>query len=529
MKRRVFLQHVAASAFVCGCELPAWAQGIKPSAASLPTKQKMQAAKHFCGFADPPHPSSGGLVPQSYGLKGAGRGKSALTWSFAGNVPGINDVRRVLAVLKSAFNLWQAPVPALSFTNVNGNADIAITVADLGPPNPTGGQLLAKTSGDGRSIQINSEATFAPDNAALGAAGGNSLLSVITHEIGHALGLLHATTESSIMFSISSSQETLGPDDIAAIKALYGWAPQVKLQGGTEQSPSLCACGNTLVMVWRGAGDNRNIWISTSTDGASWTPQRPFRDVGTIGSPALAWDGARLWMVWRGTGDDQGLYYKSSTDFFIHDNPGQANIRGVGSSHGPRIAVINGTPLMVWKGVNDDHGIYFSQLAGNQWQRQARVPNVGTSAAPAVCQDFGGGARLLWRGVGSDQKMWTTFTAGSLLSWQPQTTLSWPIEGNGTAGVTSIGTAGTAAGPALANVGNVIQAAWRGVDGDDGVYFTQLAPDAFGPTIVNEWSSQARIPNVGSSDGPALAAFGGKLHAAWKGIPNDTGLYSSVL
>jgi len=78
-------------------------------------------------------------------------------------------------------------------------------------------------------------------------------------------------------------------------------------------------------------------------------------------------------------------------------------------------------------------------------------------------------------------------------------------------------------------VGNIVQAAWRGAANDQGLWFTQLAKDAIGGTTLNQWSSQANVPRVGSSDGPSIASFNGKLHMVWKGVQNDTGLYHSSL
>ena len=508
MRRREFLQGATAAGMLCACGQHAFAEKAS-----------------FCGFVDPSQ-HSGGIVPHSYGLKGASRGKSALSWSFSGTVPGVGAAAAVNPVLTRAFNSWRGAVPALSFTQVNSAPDIAISLAPLGAPGPTG-QKLASTAPNGSAIQINTQASFGATNAAL-KAGQTSLLNVMTHEIGHALGLLHATTSNSIMFSFANNLEALGSDDIAAIKALYGWQPQRKLQGGTEATPSICVCGNTLALVWRGVGNDSNIWISTSTDGDNWTPQRKFGDVGTIASPAIAWDGRRLWMVWRGGGDDSGLYFKTSSDFFVRDNPAQQNVKGVGSSHGPRIAVIGNTPILVWKGSRDDGGIYFSRFERGQWQPQANIQGVGTGSSPAICEDLGGGARLLWRGSRDDHNMYTTFSSPTFSNWQPQSVVRWTIPGNAGAPGTPQA-AGTTAGPALARVGNVIQAAWHGAKGDNGLWFTQLASDIVNGNTVQEWSAQANIPGVGSSDGPSIASFKGRLHMVWKGIPSDGGIYTSSL
>ena len=39
------------------------------------------------------------------------------------------------------------------------------------------------------------------------------------------------------------------------------------------------------------------------------------------------------------------------------------------------------------------------------------------------------------------------------------------------------------------------------------------------------WSPQATIPGTATSTGPSLAAFGGRLYAAWKGENTDQRLF----
>ncbi len=184
--------------------------------------------------------------------------------------------------------------------------------------------------------------------------------------------------------------------------------------------------------------------------------------------------------------------------------------------------------MMAWKGVRDDHGIYFTTFRNGGWQPQGNVPGVGTDRSPAICQDIGGGPRLLWKGIGGDSQLWTTYAVGNLI-WQPQSTLTWNVPGNGGAGVISRGTAGTYGHPSVALVGGIVQAAWRGVRGDSGLWFTQLANDLIGGNRVLQWSGQANVPNVGSSEGASITSFQGRLYMAWKGIDGDSGIYLSRL
>jgi hypothetical protein len=504
VRRRDFLKGAAASGLTCACGRPAWAAP--------------DLDEPFCGFVDPPLPQ-GGIVPQAYALKGAGRGKTSMRWSFSGNVSGIASAKDATDTITKAFGLWENAVPALKFNGpVAGNVDIAISVGKIDKE-----KTVASTTFDGKSIIINDKKSFAKDFAST-TGKQSSLLNVMAHEIGHALGLLHSTTKRSIMWAKTTSIETLQVDDIDGIRALYGWKPQARVSNfGTHASPALCACGDTLVMVWRGSGDN-NIWISTSTDGTTWTPQRAFRDVGTLGSPDLAWIDNELWMVWRGS-PDQGIYYKKSRDFFARDNPSQGHVGGVGTSHGPRIAGVNKTPTLVWKGSNDDGGIYYSRFIGGRWLPQQKIPGVGTASSPVALSDDGG-VRVLWRGVGKDHVLWTTTGSADFTGWKPQTQVNWTIMGNGNKSFET-GTPGSDGAPTLAAHGGSIYAAWRGVPGDQGLYYTRFRKDP--GESSGKWSTQSKIPNVGSSDGPAMAYFKGHLYLAWKGVKGDSGIYMTSL
>ena len=42
---------------------------------------------------------------------------------------------------------------------------------------------------------------------------------------------------------------------------------------------------------------------------------------------------------------------------------------------------------------------------------------------------------------------------------------------------------------------------------------------------MNGWTGQQQVSGSGSSEGPGLAAFNGRLYAMWKGSQNDSGVY----
>ena len=71
-------------------------------------------------------------------------------------------------------------------------------------------------------------------------------------------------------------------------------------------------------------------------------------------------------------------------------------------------------------------------------------------------------------------------------------------------------------GPALAAFGGKLIAAWKSV------FDQSLHYSSYNGTT---WSAPAQIPGVASSVGPALAVFGSKLYAAWKGENADQGIW----
>lgn len=542
MKRRTVLSVLGSAPLACLCSSSGWAQGSTTTVqktppfgaaqgrgtATIQEKPRILAidravGRPFCTFEHPPGSGGSGIGPRSYATKpDGGRGKSQLTWSLAGKLPGVANPAGTLA---NAFAAWRIPqaAPALGFTLIGGNADINISAADLGGPDASGLQVLGSTAANGSTIQFNSRFTWAATPAA-----GTTLLEIATHEIGHALGLLHATTANSVMYPIAQGNLALAPDDRAAIRALYGWNPQSRLEGGSEQPPALCACGGTLARAWRGTRNDSDIWFSTSTDGIGWTPQRRIPGAATAGGPSLAWDGTRLWMAWRGVDGDDDLYWANTPNFFNGNWSGVQHLGDRASSHGPRIAIAAGGPIMVWKGIPGDQGLYFARFGGGSWGSQKPIGGVGSAAAPAICQDLDPNAvRMVWRGSNGDDSLWTSTLSGP--TWQPQQQVSWVITGNGAGGTTGVGIPGSADGPALTLVAGKVMAAWRGVGGDSSLWFTQLANDVVGGRTVQEWSSQATIPNTGSSRGPGLAQFNGLLHAAWKGVEGDNALWTATL
>ena len=59
--------------------------------------------------------------------------------------------------------------------------------------------------------------------------------------------------------------------------------------------------------------------------------------------------------------------------------------------------------------------------------------------------------------------------------------------------------------------------AWKGANGSQGIWRNTFDG--------RSWTAQHRITGVGTSVGPSLAAFQGRLYMAWKGAGLDHHIY----
>ena len=78
---------------------------------------------------------------------------------------------------------------------------------------------------------------------------------------------------------------------------------------------------------------------------------------------------------------------------------------------------------------------------------------------------------------------------------------------------------GSSVGPALAVFNGKLVAAWKGVEGDTRMFWSTF--DGTG------WSPEQPGVGTGTSNGPSLAAYNGRLFAAWKGVEGDTRMFWS--
>jgi hypothetical protein len=149
------------------------------------------------------------------------------------------------------------------------------------------------------------------------------------------------------------------------------WQPQQNIPAvGTSNSPALVEFNDRLFLFWKGMRDDPNVYFSSlSASDQTWAPQRvvSYREftstgartvrIGTSRGPSATQVGKRILLCWKGAEDDGNIYYSL---FDGNQFTGQINLRGVGTAQGPAVVQLRGTTLMAWKGSRDDNTIWFA-------------------------------------------------------------------------------------------------------------------------------------------------------------------------
>ena len=197
----------------------------------------------------------------------------------------------------------------------------------------------------------------------------------------------------------------------------------------------------------------------------------------------------------------------------------QTSLDDRASTDGPSVATAtvallgaNDTHLhMAWRGVHGDDGVYWSSLNGGGWSPQASIDGIGSSHGPALASGYT--TNRNGRVVTGLFMAWDGVPGDNAIYFSENTDPAF----NGWNGQAQIPGAGTSARPALAMFGGNMHAAWKGVSGDSAIYWSRF--------VGGSWQPQRSIAGRGTSNGPALAVLGNRLYMFWKGIDGDSDAY----
>jgi hypothetical protein len=272
-----------------------------------------------------------------------------------------------------------------------------------------------------------------------------------------------------------------------------------------------------LYAAWKGAGGDERIWWSTF-DGTSWSQQQSMPDpFATAYKPALAVvpkppgrnTAPRLYAAWRGADTDERIWYSYfNGEVWV----GQLPIPDpVASSVGPSLAVVNNILYAAWKGSGNDQRLWWSTFDGTKWTPQQQFPDpIASSIGPSLTV-YDGILYAAWKGSGFDTGLYYSHFDSN--TWADQTRMPNPIA--------------STVGPSLTVYNGVMYAAWKGSGNDQRIWYTAYGPQGFdyiGPQPNGP--VQMPLPNpIGSSIGPSITPFNGRLYFAWKGTGGDYSIY----
>ena len=170
------------------------------------------------------------------------------------------------------------------------------------------------------------------------------------------------------------------------------------------------------------------------------------------------------------------------------------------SSVGPAATVFRNKLVLAWKGPHQDQTVYWRQFDGQTWSDPwPGNPAIVSAWGPALCV-FGNRRYAAWQGrFGSfhdPQTLLYASTDGT--SWtQPQQIPISPTPG-----------AFSSHSPALTVSNGLLYVAYKDSHNSQAMYFSASADGV-------TWTARRLIPSR-STVGPALAAYAGRLYAAWK-------------
>jgi hypothetical protein len=170
----------------------------------------------------------------------------------------------------------------------------------------------------------------------------------------------------------------------------------------------------TVYAAWKGSGTDQRLWYSSiSTDlDSSWEPQQIIPGKWSSVGPALAYHDGKIDAAWKGMDSDESLWFSSFNPDVIDSTwSPQKQIPNVLSSVIPRLFDLGDVLLAVWKGSGTDTRIWWATYndSTQTWSAQQQIPGVGTSYAPSVAGTSNASGApntfvVAWKGDLADEK-----------------------------------------------------------------------------------------------------------------------------
>jgi len=268
-----------------------------------------------------------------------------------------------------------------------------------------------------------------------------------------------------------------------------------------------------------GAATPVNEWVNTKSTPAHWC---------TSHAVAMAEFNGKLFMAGKGVAGDERIWYS-----WYDGEKWQEPMPGPGwTSCGVALAVHAGKLFMAWKGMGNDQDIWFSYYDGTNWKPQVRALDtnnysLSTTHRPALAS-YKNILYLFCKGSNNNTSIWCSTlqlnnSDFNLSKWTIATPASYLDEKiQKPVGIC------TSHSPAVAVYNNLLGMAWKGIVGDDRIFYSVYDG--------TKWVPQIPIPGVSTSCGPSLAPYAKfwmhtksfdpivrDLYGVWKGSKDNKG------
>lgn len=309
--------------------------------------------------------------------------------------------------------------------------------------------------------------------------------------------------------AIVAALATVATPAVSAAAETVNWSTQSTMpNAGTSATPAMTNCNGITYMVWKGVGNDTNMYFSAIAAGGTWAPQQLLGGGGgTSTGPTVTCDfDESIVVAWKGIGSDERIWYTSAQVETSVDQPigplqwsQQKIVDGGGLTDlSPSLMVLrnaNGGQLyLAWKGAGSDTSVHYATLPAlnETWQSLGTVPGVSTVRSPTLTSGLTAPysaptLSLIWPLPGGQNNYSTTYLGGS--SW------SGPAPIVGGSGAAPVATEGPADG--FAPLDNLV--AWQGSGSDTHIWYT-VDQDGTG------WQSQQVVTNGGPTTNGLAAA-----------------------
>ena len=259
-----------------------------------------------------------------------------------------------------------------------------------------------------------------------------------------------------------------------------GIHPNRVLDASSFAGPALDPSAHMLASVGPSAPSGIRLHAIGNSIGAGPAVPANFQ---TTARPAVATNaGQHAVLAWQRPGD--GVICVSAQNGAGWSTPAEL----ASSGHGPAVAVANNQYLVAFQGANNQ--IYGSLGGGRPAPIHPQNGGMSTSDSPALCW-AAGNFWMAWKGVPGDEQIWLAGSADGMNWSTPQPAR--PVDG----------AILTAAGPGLAVWQRGLVLAWRGVNGDQGLWWSTQPLGNLGA----RWQTPRTLnPGDNSNAGPSLGS-----------------------